>query len=199
MNDSATVRAATAPATNGTAVCTDSLAATAAMDAAGIPLFAASMLEPTEIIVGLWRPSPWFMLLRSARSLLFIVLFTLVSATAAETSEVPWSGAVVQLGALLIVGRIVAVALDWGSRVYVLTDRRVLRRRGVLSPTVYSAELRKLRRIELTSSIWQRMLGLGTVTFSARTEGAHDAAWVMVARAAEIHALVLQTKQRFGK
>ncbi|MBL9141413.1 MAG: PH domain-containing protein, partial [Phycisphaerae bacterium] len=128
-----------------------------------------------------------------------IVLATVVCATAAETAGVSWSGAVVQLGAMLIVARVVQVGLDWGSRLYVLTDRRVLRRRGVLSPTVYSGELRKLPRIELASSIWQRMCGVGTVTFSARLDGTHDAAWVMVARAREVHALVLETKQRYGK
>ncbi|MBL9140546.1 MAG: hypothetical protein JNK53_01655, partial [Phycisphaerae bacterium] len=85
----------------------DARFATAAMDAAGIPLFAASMLEPSEIIVGLWRPSPWFMVLRSARSLVVIVLATVVCATAAETAGVSWSGAVVQLGAMLIVARVV--------------------------------------------------------------------------------------------
>ena len=177
----------------------DAHLATAAVDAAGIPLFAASMLEPSEIIVGQWRPSAWFVLLRSARILIFIVLCTLLGAAGAGAAGLAWGSQLVQLGAILIVVRLAFAISDWSSRVYVLTDRRVLRRRGVLAPTVYSAELRNLRRIELVRSWWERLLGIGTVTFSARPEGPHDAAWLMVGRATEIHSLVLETKRRYGK
>lgn len=173
--------------------------ATAAVDAEGMPLFAAALLEPGEIIVGLWRPSLWFVPLRCARMVVVLALVTVLAATGAETAELAWSGAIVQLGALGIAGTITATALDWGSRAYVLTDRRVLRRRGVLVPSLYSCSLQRLKRIEVGGSIWQRLSGVGTLTFSARAEGPADAAWVMVARAAEVHALVLETKRRYGR
>ena len=41
--------------------------------------------------------------------------------------------------------------------------------------------------------------GPGTVTFSTRTEGRWDAAWVMVPRAREVHGLVEATRRRYGR
>ncbi len=173
--------------------------ATAAVDAEGMPLFAAALLEPGEIIVGMWRPSLWFVPLRCARTVVVLALATVMAATGAASAELAWSGAIVQCGALGIAGVVTATALDWGSRVYVLTDRRVLRRRGVLVPSLYACTLQRLRRIEVGGSVWQRLTGVGTLTFSAREEGPADAAWVMVARAAAVHELVLETKRRYGR
>ena len=82
---------------------------------------------------------------------------------------------------------------------YVLTDRRVLRRRGVLAPMVYSANLNALRRVELEQDRVDRLLRTGTVTFSTRTEGRWEAAWVMVPRAREVHELVEATRRRYGR
>ncbi len=173
--------------------------ATAAVDAAGVPLFLASMIEPNEIIVGMWKPSPWFVALRSGRVVLLVAVVTAAGVMLAGGLAEPWGRELVQLGALAVAARVAYVIADWASRVYVLTDRRVLRRRGVISPTVYSQELRGLRRVQLERSAAEVCTGIGTVTFSCRDEGPHDAAWLMVANARELCELVRATKDRYGK
>ena len=70
--------------------------AAVAVDAAGIPLFAAAILEPNEIIVGIWRPSPWYVPLRAARIVALIVAITLLGAAASGAAGLPWSAAIVR-------------------------------------------------------------------------------------------------------
>ncbi|MFM9168563.1 MAG: hypothetical protein ACKOTD_00155, partial [Phycisphaerales bacterium] len=60
--------------------------ATTALDAAGIPLFAATMLEPGEVIIGPWRPSPLWIALRSARWSAFAMLVAAIAAAASGAS-----------------------------------------------------------------------------------------------------------------
>jgi uncharacterized membrane protein YdbT with pleckstrin-like domain len=176
----------------------ESRLAAVAVDAAGIPLFAAAILEPSEIIVGIWRPSAWYVPRRAARMTALLVAITVVGSSAAGAAGLPWGSAIVQVGAMLVVARVAAAILDWSSRWYVLTDRRVIRRRGVLSPTVFVSGLRDLRRVDLAADLGDRALGTGTVSFGTRPEGPYDAAWVMVPRAADVHALVVATKRRYG-
>lgn len=175
--------------------------ATATAEEAGAPLFAASMLEPGEIIVAVFRPSVAWILLRSLPAAIGLGAAAAVAwfgLSAWPASE--WLARIlVQAAAALIAARAGAAIAEWASRVYVLTDRRVLRRRGVLAPTVYSATLNSLRRVELVQDGTDRALGTGTVTFSTRADGPYDAAWVMVPRAGDVHALVERTRHRYRR
>ena len=173
--------------------------ATTAMEEAGVPLFAASMLEPGEIIVATFRPSLLWIALRSARGVLLALAAAALGAAASGWAGLGWETPIAQLGIAVAAARTAAAGAEWASRVYVLTDRRVLRRRGVLAPTVYSANLNALRRVELEQDRVDRLLRTGTVTFSTRTEGRWEAAWVMVPRAREVHELVEATRRRYGR
>jgi hypothetical protein len=169
------------------------------MEEAGVPLFAASMLEPGEIIVATFRPSLLWIALRSARGVLLALAAAALGAAASGWAGLGWETPIAQLGIAVAAARTAAAGAEWASRVYVLTDRRVLRRRGVLAPTVYSANLNALRRVELEQDRVDRLLRTGTVTFSTRTEGRWEAAWVMVPRAREVHELVEATRRRYGR
>ena len=186
-------RPSAAPAAGRTAF------ATTAMDEAGVPLFAASMLEPGEIIVATFRPSLLWIALRSARGVILALALAGIAAAGSGWLQAGWELQVLQLGFAVAAARVAAGTAEWASRVYVLTDRRVLRRRGVLAPTVYSANLNALRRVELEQDRVDRLLRTGTVTFSTRTEGRWEAAWVMVPRAREVHELVEATRRRYGR
>jgi hypothetical protein len=168
--------------------------ATTAIEDPGVPLFAASMLEPAEIIVGVFRPSMLWIAFRSLRWLLAVCCVAVLAITLGALE--PWSGTVLQLATAIAAARVAVAAAEWASRVYVLTDRRVLRRRGVLAPTVYSANLNALRRVELLQEGADRALRTGTITFSTRSEGTWEAAWVMVPRAREVLELVESARRK---
>jgi uncharacterized membrane protein YdbT with pleckstrin-like domain len=173
--------------------------ATAAVDAAGVPLFAVAILEPGEIIIGMWRPTAWYVPLRSARIVIGVALAAVATAGAAGSASLEWTTPIVQVAAALIVARVAWVMADWASRVYVLTDRRVMRRRGIVSPTIYQVPLQRLKRVDLAQSAPARLVGTGTVNFSQQSQGGYDAAWVLAPRAAELRQLVLDTRQRYRR
>ena len=173
--------------------------AATALEDDGVPLFAAAMLEPAEIIIGVWRPSIAWIALRSARGLLAIAALSMLVAASAGWAGQTWGGIALQAGTVLAVARAGAAFAEWASRVYVLTDRRVLRRRGVLAPTVYSANLNALRRVELLQNGIDRALRTGTITFSTRVEGRYEAAWLMVPRGTDVLAVVEDARRRYGR
>ena len=150
-----------------------------------------------EIVIAVLRPSVAWIAARSSTVVCVLVLAALV--TSFDVGIWPassWYARACLAGAGL---RVVVASVEWASRVYVLTDRRVLRRRGVLSPTVYSAQLNALRRVELLQDSIDRVLGTGTITFSTRTEGRYEAAWLMVSRGADVLAMVEEARRRYGR
>jgi hypothetical protein len=68
-----------------------------------------------------------------------------------------------------------------------------------VSPTVYSANLNALRRVELVRTRTDRALGTGSITFASGPGPGYDAAWIMLARPAEVLALVESTRRRYGR
>jgi hypothetical protein len=173
--------------------------ATTAVDAAGIPLFAAAMLEPSEIIIGTWRPHPAWIAFRAARTCTFAALIGAIGAAAAGAAGLAWAPAIGQAVALVVAARAVVALAEWASRMYVLTDRRVLRRRGLLSPTVYSAPLGSLRRVELVRSWSDRPFRTGTITFSTVPNPGYEAAWLMLARPDDVLAEIDRARRRYGR
>lgn len=173
--------------------------AATAVDAAGIPLFAAAMLEPSEIIIGTWRPHPAWIAFRAARTCLFAVLIGAIGAAAAGAAGLGWAQPIAQAVALVVAARVGVAVAEWASRMYVLTDRRVLRRRGVLSPTVYSATLGSLRRVELVRTWSDRPFRTGTVTFSTVANPGYEAAWLMLARPEDVLAAIDRARRRYGR
>ena len=87
--------------------------------------------------------------------------------------------------------------LEWLSRVYVLTDRRVIRVKGVLRISVFEAPLRQIQHTAAQYSIRERIFGLGTIGFATAGTGVIEAAWEMVARPMEVHGAVVQALNRY--
>lgn len=171
--------------------------ATAVVNTDEVPLFAAALLEPGEIVVGMWHPSLWYIPFRSVRMVTALLLAGITAAVAADLAQLDWLLPIVQCTMVLVLARVAWVSVDWASRLYVLTDRRVLRRRGLVNATVYQVELRRLRRIDLRQSWPARLVGAGTINFSQRLQGEYDAAWVLAPRATALRRLVIETKQRY--
>jgi hypothetical protein len=87
--------------------------------------------------------------------------------------------------------RLVVAALQWQGRVYVLTDRRVMRLKGVLRIDLFQCPLTRLQQTELTLPLPERVLFCGTVLFFTAGTDLADAAWLTVARPAQVYRTVL--------
>ena len=93
------------------------------------------VLQSDETVLMVLRPSAWFVLLDGAGIYLLILLGGLFFAWLGHQS---WSPVIVPESqifpacASILMIRLIWKVIDWANRIYVLTDRRVLRRRGVI-------------------------------------------------------------------
>ena len=100
--------------------------------------------EPGERVLAVGRPFAWWALL-----LVLALLLALGSAWAA--SQTVTSIALFALGAALLVLVMTVVRwVEWLSRVWVLTDRRVIARSGILNRTQAAVLLERIQDASLT-------------------------------------------------
>ncbi|MEL7089313.1 MAG: PH domain-containing protein, partial [Planctomycetota bacterium] len=128
------------------------------------------------------------------------LLVTVVGvAIARSAQEYDTAQNITLIGGLLIFARLFWQFLEWLSRVYVLTDQRVVTLGGVLRVRVFEAPLNNLTHNELLFSLRERFFALGTLAFYTAGSGLAEAYWVMVARPLEVHAKVVETLKRYRR
>jgi hypothetical protein len=160
------------------------------------------VLQPGELIILLLKPSPWFIVLESLGTLTALaVIGVLVHYVIFHSSGALFYGVSRRQIDLLLVGfaglRLFWQFLEWLSRIYVLTDRRVLRIQGVLRVTIFEAALKKLQHTTAYFSLRERLFGLGTIGFATAGMAFTEAYWRMVAKPLEVHRIVRQTIERY--
>lgn len=135
------------------------------------------LIDPGELVLLLTKPSPWYVALASLRGVLAIVLLGLLALSLEHRGLVPLARTDLVLITVGLAGlRIFFQGVDWLGRVYVLTDRRVLRVRGMARIHVYACPLRELETLRVTRSRPEGWLGLGNIGL-VPTGARHPAAW----------------------
>ena len=153
------------------------------------------LLNGGEIVHFAIKPSPWFVLLASARWLAVGVLLML--AAGADLIPWPFRWYVYQAAIWAPAARLAWATLDWVSRLYVLTNRRVMRIRGVFNVDLFECGLDRIQNTALALPLVERLLRVGTITFqTAAGSGGGAASWRVVARPLEIHEKLRQAIQR---
>lgn len=157
------------------------------------------LLQNDEAIVLLLKPSPWFVLLESLGTLAVLALalaasLTLINLQLIEGAQRDLVFATIGLVAVL---KIFWQFLEWLSRIYVLTDRRMIRVKGVLRVQVFEATLRNIQHTTTVFSIRERLFSLGTLAFATAGTGVHEAAWTMIAHPLKVNQIVTQTLSRY--
>jgi uncharacterized membrane protein YdbT with pleckstrin-like domain len=89
-----------------------------------------------------------------------------------------------QAGFWLTAGRLAWATLEWVSRLYVLTNRRVMRIRGVFNVDLFECSLDRIENTSTSLTLGERLVRVGTVSFETAGGGA---SWRMVPRALELH------------
>jgi uncharacterized membrane protein YdbT with pleckstrin-like domain len=100
--------------------------------------------EPGERVLAVGRPFAWWVLQLLVALVLAIVAAAAASQTATAIAVVALGGACVLL-VLTVVGYV-----EWTSRAWVLTDRRVIARSGILNRTQAAVLLERVQDASLT-------------------------------------------------
>lgn len=160
----------------------------------------AQLLQPGEIIILLLKPHPLYIFLYPLKTLTIMCLLTLLGVLIARDAEAyDLAQNIVIVGSLLFTARVFWQFLEWLSRVYVMTDQRVITVAGVLRVRVTDTPLSNITHSELFFSLRERFFALGTLGFNTAGTAFTEAYWVMIAQPLEVHAKVVQTLKRYRR
>ncbi|QOJ15156.1 MAG: PH domain-containing protein [Planctomycetia bacterium] len=166
-----------------------------APDKLAIPVAAPHVLDGGEVVELSIRPSPWFIAFVSAR----VVLAAAIAGLLFLSAGAPVFGSAALPAAVTCFGgacaRLAFGALQWAATIYMLTNRRAIRLRGVLSVEVSELPLVRVADVALLWGVHQRMVRVGTVML--RAEGAEASLpWEHVSSPADIYQRVVRAVRR---
>ena len=95
------------------------------------------VLDGGEIVVLAIKPSMWYLVLVSIRWLAAVAVVILLSPSLGRALPAFPDSMVMQLALGITAVRLIAALLQWSSRLYVLTNRRVMCYRGVLQVKLF--------------------------------------------------------------
>jgi len=155
----------------------------------------AELLDGGEIVILAIKPSLWSVVFSS---------FSWMVAAAAILAGASWVGlspgwigqsSLVQV-VLTVVGlRIVLAMMQWAARAYVLTNRRILRIRGVFRADVFGCPLAKIINTGIHVQPHEALTRLGTIWFNTG-EDLVRGTWYHVARPQAVHAEIRRAIER---
>src|SRR5436189_5387950 len=93
----------------------------------------------------------------------------------------------IEIGILLIVGRLTWAILQWMGRLYILTDLRIIRLSGVFSVDLFDCPLRKVASTRLTTTMRERLFGLGSIEISPSDSDCPAGQWQTISSPREVH------------
>lgn len=155
--------------------------------------------EGERILVAI-RPSPWFVVLRSFGLLAGLALVGgLLVWTTGRLAPRLKTDLVIWVFAAIAGARVRWETLQWGARLYVLTDRRALRLAGVIRRYVAELPLSRLQHLTVFRSLGERLTGVGTLGLATAGSGDVEMFWVMVPRPQALLKTVREAADRAGQ
>jgi len=119
-------------------------------------------LAPGETIVAVFRLH-WFMWIR----FWVVIVLGIIAVVALIIAQIPWAALAVGVLAVLIAGYqwLWLRAIEQG-----VTNRRVVRKTGIVSRVTEELRLASIETIDLHQTAWGRMFGFGDVVLTGRGE-----------------------------
>ena len=153
-----------------------------AQDQAGLH----DVLDGGEIVLCALKPSLWYLVLVSVRWLagaaVIILLAPLLFPARSATAEILTQAALVVTAA-----RLMLALLQWSSRLYVLTNRRVMCYRGLIHVSVFESPLVHIRNTYVKASAVERICKVGSIGFSLQGRKQIDVWWEQVSDPDAVH------------
>ena len=171
-----------------------------AADAA--PAYSAHLADGEVVILAI-KPSFWFILIKRGGSLLLLAALWLTMALIERLRWVDLGLTSVGLVFIAVAAAILIwLAVDRATRLYLLTDKRVLRVSGILTRTSVEIPLHKVTTVVLHRSFSERVTSVGSVLFTSAAAGGGggggDLVWFIIDSPAAVISTVRETLSRYG-
>ena len=164
-------------------------AATAAVESPAVTslatLLTRHILRDGELVILILRPSIWFVPL-SCLKFIAAVLIAMIAAKVFEDKLTYGPFIYIETGIFLLAGRLMWAVLQWMSRLYVLTDLRIVRISGVFNVNIFDCPLRKVGSLRLTTNTRERCVGVGSIEITPQDETCPPGLWQTIARPREV-------------
>ncbi|MBN1844669.1 MAG: PH domain-containing protein [Sedimentisphaerales bacterium] len=156
-------------------------------------LLPSDLLAEDEIVIFAIKPSLWTILFVSFRTVLYASLLALVTFIVGPAIHLAGlSSYIYRACGVVVFARLGFAVLQWASRSYVLTDRRVLRIRGVFTIDIFQSSLGRIQNTFLVLTLAQRILGLGNIEFTTAGTAQVEAVWRHVRHPLDVHRQLLR-------
>jgi uncharacterized membrane protein YdbT with pleckstrin-like domain len=128
------------------------------------------LVEDEQVVVH--RHPHWKMLVVPVVVLLLVVgVASFLAAVVSAQSWAPWAWLGLAAAGLALVGRFtVYPVVRWRTTHFVVTDRRVLVREGVLTRQGMDIPLRRISSVQFRQGLLERMLGAGTLVVESDSD-----------------------------
>jgi len=157
-------------------------------------LLPSDLLSDDEVVVFAIKPSIWTVVFLSFRTVLVFSLVAVVTLLFGSKINLGSYGSYIILACgLIVIGRVGFAFLQWLSRTYILTDRRVIRIRGVFTIDIFQCALVKIQNTFLVLTLPQRILRLGSIAFTTAGTAGIEAIWRHCEHPLQIHHQLLRT------
>ena len=173
-------------------------AASAAMpaNASLAKLLVSHILRDGEVVVLILRPSLWFIFFNSLRFIVGGIVLILAARLLSHQGHAAAVRGFVEAGVSAICGRLMWSTVQWTSRLYILTDMRVLSLSGVFNVDIFDCPLRKVANTALNQSVRDRLIGVGSIRIIAQSPEGPVGEWQTVAHPVAVHEQMLAAISR---
>ena len=159
-------------------------------------VLAERILRDGEVVILAVKPSGWFVLLNSLPALAFLAVVAagtfFIQNSLGYLSET--TGRMVLLGCSAAGGvQLLLASFRWLGRLYVLTNRRVLRLRGMVRMDVYECPLQRISEVGVLCAPFERVFALGSLVFAIDGKETAEPGWINIARPDDVAEQVRQT------
>jgi hypothetical protein len=174
-------------------------AAAASPPAIAVPPLATMLtrhiLQDGEIVLLTAKPSLWFIPFTSLR-FIAIVLILMIAARLLDEAIPYHTRTYMEAGVIVLAGRLMWAIMQWMSRLYILTDCRILALSGVFQANIFDCPLRKVARVRIVQSLRERPLNIGSIEIIPIDDTQPVGIWQTIARPREAHRVISSTLSR---
>lgn len=160
-------------------------------------LLPSDLIAQDEVVIFAIKPSLWSIPFLSFRTVAVAALVTAAALALGPTLGLGQMAVwIVEACAVVAVGRVGFAFLQWLSRTYVLTDKRVMRIRGVFTIDIFQCALGRVQNTFLVLPFWQRFFDLGSIELTTAGTGLVEAVWRHCRHPLAVHQQLLQAINR---